>query len=40
MSNEVINMIVDKMKSKVYVKLNSQNRIIRCEGGYTMSNIA
>ena len=26
-------------KSKVYIKTDSQNRIIRCEGGYTMGNI-
>lgn len=26
-------------KSKVYIKIDSQNRIIRCEGGYTMGNI-
>lgn len=26
-------------KSKVYVLLDSQNRIIRCEGQYTLSNI-
>lgn len=26
-------------KSKVYVLLDKNNRIIRCEGGYTMSNI-
>lgn len=25
--------------SKVYVKINSENRITRCEGGYTMGNI-
>lgn len=26
-------------KSKVYIKVDEQNRIIRCDGGYTMSNI-
>lgn len=26
-------------KSKVYVLLDEGNRIVRCEGGYTMSNI-
>lgn len=26
-------------KSKVYIKLDSQNRIIQCEGGYTESSI-
>ena len=26
-------------KSKVYVLLDEKSRIIRCEGGYTMSNI-
>lgn len=26
-------------KSKVYVLLDERSRIIRCEGGYTMSNI-
>lgn len=26
-------------KSKVYIKLDAQNRIIQCEGGYTESNI-
>lgn len=26
-------------KSKVYIKTDSENRIIRCEGGYTMGNI-
>ena len=25
----------EEMKSKVYVKTDKQNRIIRCEGGYT-----
>jgi hypothetical protein len=26
-------------KSRVYVLLDERNRILRCEGGYTMSNI-
>ena len=26
-------------KSKVYILTDSENRIIRCEGGYTMCNI-
>lgn len=26
-------------KSKVYVLLDEKNRVLRCEGGYTMSNI-
>lgn len=26
-------------KSKVYVLLDEQNRVLRCEGGYTMGNI-
>ena len=30
---------MDEIKSKVYIKLDSQNRIIRCEGGYTIGNI-
>lgn len=30
---------MDEMKSKVYIKVDSQNRIIRCEGGYTLGNI-
>lgn len=30
---------MENMKSKVYVLLNEDNRIIRCEGGYTMQNI-
>lgn len=31
---------MEEMKSKVYIKLDEQNRILRCEGGYTMGNIA
>lgn len=30
---------MEETKSKVYVLLDSQNRIIRCEGQYTLSNI-
>lgn len=26
-------------KSKVYIQTDAEGRIIRCEGGYTMSNI-
>ena len=26
-------------KSKVYIKIDDKSRILRCEGGYTMSNI-
>ena len=26
-------------KSKVYILVDSENRILRCEGGYTISNI-
>lgn len=26
-------------KSRVYILLDKQNRVLRCEGGYTMSNI-
>ena len=29
----------DFEKSKVYIKIDDRNRILRCEGGYTMSNI-
>ena len=40
MNNEIMNIAEkDSMKSKVYVKLDNQNRIIQCEGGYAMSNI-
>lgn len=40
MSNKAMNIIEeDSMKSKVYVKLDNQNRVVQCEGGYTMSNI-
>lgn len=27
------------MKSKVYIKTDAEGRVLRCEGGYTMSNI-
>ena len=30
---------MESIKSKVYVLLDKDNRIIRCEGGYTMQNI-
>lgn len=30
---------MDEYKSKVYVLIDERNRILRCEGGYTMSNI-
>lgn len=30
---------MEEMKSKVYIKVDERNRILRCEGGYTMSNI-
>ena len=26
-------------KSKVYIQTDTEGRILRCEGGYTMSNI-
>lgn len=29
----------DFEKSKVYIKIDDRSRILRCEGGYTMSNI-
>lgn len=31
---------MEKIKSKVYVLTDEQGRIVRCEGGYTMHNIA
>lgn len=31
---------MDEILSKVYIKVDNQGRILRCEGGYTMSNIA
>ena len=30
---------METQKSKVYVLLDERNRVLRCEGGYTMSNI-
>lgn len=30
---------MDEYKSKVYVLIDERNRILRCEGGYTMENI-
>lgn len=30
---------MDETTSKVYVKIDDQGRIIRCEGGYTTGNI-
>lgn len=30
---------MEETKSKVYVRVDEQNHILRCEGGYTMSNI-
>lgn len=30
---------MEKRKSRVYIKLDERNRILRCEGGYTMGNI-
>lgn len=30
---------MEENKSKVYILLDSNNRITRCEGGYTLSNI-
>ena len=30
---------MENNKSKVYIKVGEQGRILRCEGGYTMSNI-
>ena len=32
-------MNIEIPKSKVYVLLDERNRVLRCEGGYTMSNI-
>lgn len=31
---------MEENKSKVYILIDSENRITRCEGGYTMTNIA
>ena len=30
---------MEEMKSKVYIKIDNESRILVCEGGYTMSNI-
>lgn len=30
---------MEEMKSKVYIKVDENNSILRCEGGYTMGNI-
>lgn len=30
---------MEELKSKVYIKTDGQNRILRCDGGYTMQNI-
>lgn len=30
---------MEAQKSKVYIRIDENNRIIRCEGGYTMGNI-
>ena len=30
---------MEEYKSKVYIKIDEQGRILRCEGGYTMGNI-
>lgn len=30
---------MDETKSKVYVLLDERNRVLRCEGGYSLSNI-
>lgn len=30
---------MEEYKSKVYIQVDERNRILRCEGGYTMSNI-
>ena len=30
---------MEYLKSKVYIQIDEKNRILRCEGGYTMSNI-
>lgn len=31
---------MEEIKSKVYIKVDEQRRILRCEGGYTMQNIS
>lgn len=35
----VVTMGPELQKSKVFVKIDEQWRIVRCEGGYTMNNI-
>lgn len=30
---------MEDFKSKVYIKIDDKNRILRCEGGYTINNI-
>lgn len=30
---------MEEMKSKVYIKVDEHDRILRCDGGYTMNNI-
>ena len=30
---------MDELQSKVYIQTDTDGRILRCEGGYTMSNI-
>ena len=30
---------MEEFKSKVYIKTDENDRVLRCEGGYTMSNI-
>ncbi len=30
---------MEETKSKVYIRIDHRSRILRCEGGYTMSNI-
>lgn len=30
---------MEEYKSKVYIQVDERNRILRCEGGYTMQNI-
>ena len=31
---------MEDMKSKVYIKIDENNRVLACEGGYTMDNIS
>ena len=30
---------LEMIKSKVYIQIDENNRVLRCEGGYTMANI-